>query len=241
MDLAKRAVNVYVEETKNIDVQNSKPLIAGSVGSYGASLHDCSEYSGSYGKSVTHDAMFEWHRPRIQALVDAGVDLLAVETIPSAIEAEAVVDLLREFPDTKAWLSFSCQKDGRSLADGNDFKEVALRCYKKAKPGQLLAIGVNCLAPRFVTPLLASISEKETKEFIPMVAYPNSGETFTDKNEWHMDGDFHPPEEFIEEWLDLGVRYIGTCCRTSTKDIERIGELLKKWHRKQAEKASRHS
>lgn len=53
--------------------------------------------------------MKAWHRPRIQALVQAGVDLLALETIPCQEEAEMLCDLLREFPHMKAWVSFSCK------------------------------------------------------------------------------------------------------------------------------------
>lgn len=53
--------------------------------------------------------MREWHLPRIQALVNAGVDLLALETIPCQEEAEMLCELLREFPNVKAWLAFSCK------------------------------------------------------------------------------------------------------------------------------------
>jgi homocysteine S-methyltransferase len=45
----------------------------------------------------------------LQALVEADVDLLALETIPAQNEAETLVELLREFPKQKAWLSFSCK------------------------------------------------------------------------------------------------------------------------------------
>lgn len=50
-----------------------------------------------------------WHRPQIECLAAAGADLVAFETIPSIKEAEALVELLREFPNSKAWLSFSCK------------------------------------------------------------------------------------------------------------------------------------
>lgn len=53
--------------------------------------------------------MKAWHRPRVQALVEAGVDLLALETIPCQEEAEMLCDLLREFPHIKAWIAFSCK------------------------------------------------------------------------------------------------------------------------------------
>lgn len=52
--------------------------------------------------------MRDWHKPRITALIEAGVDLLALETIPSVVEAEMLINLIRtECPDTKAWLTFS--------------------------------------------------------------------------------------------------------------------------------------
>lgn len=62
----------------------------------------------------------DWHRPQIQCLVKAGADLVAMETIPSLKEAEALVEVLREFPEAKAWLSFSCKVtdiDGYALTE----------------------------------------------------------------------------------------------------------------------------
>lgn len=86
-----------------------KVLIAGAIGPYGSALHDCSEYTGSYVAHVSPKEMADWHRPRIQALVEAGVDILAFETIPAQLEGEVLVQLLKEFPEQKAWLSFSCK------------------------------------------------------------------------------------------------------------------------------------
>ena len=51
-----------------------------------------------------------WHRPRVSELVSCGVDMLACETLPAQLEAEALVELLHdEFPTTQAWISFSCK------------------------------------------------------------------------------------------------------------------------------------
>jgi homocysteine S-methyltransferase len=51
----------------------------------------------------------DWHRPRLAILARAEPDLIAFETIPSKKEAEALVELLREFLNVKGWLSFNCQ------------------------------------------------------------------------------------------------------------------------------------
>jgi homocysteine S-methyltransferase len=132
--------------------------------------------------------------------------------------------------DVKAWISFSCKSDGKSIVDGTNFKDTILKCYKSVNPGQLVACGVNCLAPRAVTPLLKTISQQEIHQFIPMVAYPNSGEKYSSTTfTWTIDNDVHPPEEFIKEWLDLGVRYVGGCCRTNANYIKRISSEVKKW------------
>ncbi|KAJ8670603.1 hypothetical protein QAD02_001862 [Eretmocerus hayati] len=231
VELAKRAVKTYKTETKGQEVSNPDPIVAGSIGPYAAFLHDCSEYTGGSYKDIdSMDSIMEWHKPRIETLIAAGVDLLAIETIPCAREAEGLIGLLKQYPGIKAWLSFSCKTDGKSIADGCNFRETILRCRQAANPDQIVAYGVNCLAPRSVTPLLKSVNQNNANELIPMVAYPNSGEQYSSETYgWTTDGDFHPPEEFVKEWLDLGVRYIGGCCRTGTKDILRIATEVKNW------------
>ncbi|KAL5276229.1 hypothetical protein ACFFRR_001823 [Megaselia abdita] len=114
VELAKTARDEYMDSYKSINPEdrfdNSHPLIVASIGPYGAHLHDGSEYTGSYADYVKSDEIIKWHRTRIEACIEAGVDALAVETIPCQMEAEAVVDLLcDEFPDTKFWVSFQCK------------------------------------------------------------------------------------------------------------------------------------
>lgn len=68
------------------------------------------------------------------------------------------------------------QQDGKSLAYGDDFKETARYCYD-LNPNQLVAVGVNCLAPRLVESLITGIND-DRKVAIPIIAYPNSGESY---------------------------------------------------------------
>ncbi|CAL7949112.1 unnamed protein product [Xylocopa violacea] len=230
VDYAKEARNLYkqgIENGKNII--NASPLIAGSIGPYGACLHDASEYSGKYCSSVSEEMLINWHRPRIQKLLNSGVDMLAIETIPCKKEAQALVKLLREFPNSKAWLSFSCRSDGKSIADGSNFQHVALQCYRQALPGQILAIGVNCIPPQNATSLLKGINDNCKEEFVPLIIYPNSGERYTLEHGWMKHEEGHSLHEFIHEWLNLGVRYIGGCCRTNAVDVEKIRAEVEKW------------
>jgi len=45
----------------------------------------------------------------MKTLVEGGVDLLAIETIPAQNEAEALTSLLAEYPTTTAWLTYTCK------------------------------------------------------------------------------------------------------------------------------------
>lgn len=72
--LAHTARELFLKESKSQFI----PLIGGAIGPYGACLHDGSEYTGSYVNKVSADFLKNWHRPRIAACVEAGVDFLAV-------------------------------------------------------------------------------------------------------------------------------------------------------------------
>ncbi|XP_066258747.1 uncharacterized protein [Euwallacea similis] len=222
--LAHIAVERYMVEFPNA----KKPLVAGSVGPYGASLHDGSEYNGSYAATTSVETMRNWHIPRINALIDGGVDLLAIETIPCRVEAEMLVKLLQEkYPQVKAWLSFSAASDGKHTAYGEPFQEVAKACYE-LNPEQIVAVGANCTAPRLIESLIAGINTKKSNQ-IPLIVYPNSGESYTVEMGWINRDKCEPVETYITRWLDLGVTWVGGCCRTYAIDVTRIRREVEKW------------
>ena len=184
-----------------------RPLVAASIGPYGACLHDGSEYHGNYG--LEKDALIDFHRPRMQILADTDADLFAFETIPSLLEAEALLELMQEFPDRCAWLSFSC-RDGKDVSHGERFSTcVALADDSE----QIVGVGLNCTAPDYATDLLKSAVGIST----PLVVYPNSGE------KWNPDGNQWSGEACaamaVDDWYDAGARLIGGCCRTSIDEI----------------------
>jgi homocysteine S-methyltransferase len=141
-------------------------LVAGSVGPYGAMLADGSEYRGDYDPG--RDALRDLHAPRMDALLDAGVDLLAMETIPTLREGEALVELLIE-RGARGWLSYQC-RDARSTAAGEPIGDaVSIATGVDA----VIAVGINCTAPRYVPALLAAARAATSK---PLIAYPNGGD-----------------------------------------------------------------
>ncbi|XP_046676838.1 homocysteine S-methyltransferase-like isoform X1 [Homalodisca vitripennis] len=218
--LAKQAV---VKCASSTNPPRQQVMIAGSVGPYGACLHDGSEYRGEYIEDVTAQQLRDWHRPRITALVAAGVDLLAVETIPAVQEAVIVLNLLREeFSDVKAWVSFTC-KDKVHTSHGEPFHEAVLQCCQTNR-SQLVAVGVNCVAPAQVSSLLTSVQGLQ----VPFIVYPNSGETWTPGVGWTNKEACLPLVHYLPEWVSLGAQYIGGCCQTDAEDIRQCREFIDK-------------
>ncbi|XP_066521686.1 homocysteine S-methyltransferase YbgG-like isoform X2 [Hoplias malabaricus] len=196
------------------------PLVAGSLGPYGAFLHDGSEYTGAYEKWMSVEELKDWHRPQVRCLVAAGADLIAMETVPSLKEAEALVELLREFPDAKAWLSFAC-KDTQSISDGNKFSQAVQVANKST---QLLAVGVNCSPPDLVKPLLESAKSHKAPN-MSWVVYPNSGEDWEPSKGWKTDKRM-PFSDLSLEWKEQGALWIGGCCRVGPADIMELRSVL---------------
>ena len=210
VELARRARHDYLAVRPDAKTL----LVAGSVGPYGAFLADGSEYRGDY--ALPEAEMMAFHRPRVQALLTAGADLLACETLPSFAEAQALVKLLAEFPDARAWFSFTL-RDARHISDGTPLAEVVSWLSQQS---QVVALGVNCVALESVTPALQQLQALTDK---PLVVYPNSGEQYdAGSKTWHSAPSGCTLHDKLAEWQQAGAKLIGGCCRTSPNDIAAI-------------------
>jgi homocysteine S-methyltransferase len=185
-------------------------FVAASVGPYGAALADGSEYRGRYGLTVRQLA--DWHRPRLEILADAGADVLALETVPDADEAEALVGLVHEM-GVPAWLSYTISGDTTRAGQRVDDAFAAA-----AGIDEIIAVGVNCCAPQYVLPAVRVAQQITGK---PVIAYPNSGEGF-DAATRSWVGEPRFTAELTPQWVAAGARIVGGCCRVRPADIARI-------------------
>lgn len=219
--LAKETVERFVSD--NNSTGQRYPLVAGSVGPYGAFLHNGSEYTGAYPEEMSIEELKIWHRPQVDCLAAAGADLIAFETVPNIKEAEALVELLREFPNSKAWLSFSC-KDGKCISDGSLFTD-AVQIANRSK--QLVAVGVNCCPPALVEPLLDSARSLLSPDMC-WVVYPNSGEEWDTEQGWQTSEKTSVSiPELSHTWRKQGAALIGGCCRVGPAQIAELKHQLK--------------
>ncbi|GAA1550225.1 homocysteine S-methyltransferase [Kribbella sancticallisti] len=206
------SVSIAREVRDELAADGRKRLVAASVGPYGAVLADGSEYRGRYG--LTAAALREFHLPRLELLLAAEPDLLAVETIPDVDEAEVLVGLLDElgFP---AWLSYSIDGDrtraGQPLADA--FAVTAR---------SVVAVGINCCAPGDVQAAVETAAAVSGK---PVVAYPNSGEAW-DAGGRRWTGGATDSTTLAHDWVEAGAVYVGGCCRVGPQDIGALARAL---------------
>ncbi|WP_404434184.1 homocysteine S-methyltransferase [Microbacterium lacus] len=207
-----RSVDLAREARDESGLTPGEAWVAASVGPYGASRADGSEYTGDYGLSV--EQLRAWHRPRLHALAAASPDVIACETIPSLAELEAVCREL-EGLDIPAWVSVtiadSTLRSGDSLADA-----FALA----ASVPEIVAIGVNCCDAAQVSGALADLGGAR-----PGVVYPNSGEV------WHADarrwsGAGCEIAAHAQEWIADGARLVGGCCRVGPDQISEVARAV---------------
>lgn len=186
--------------------------VAASVGPYGATLHDGSEYRGDYG--VSQEFLENFHAPRIASLVSAAPDYLAVETIPSVLEAKALAKVLAEFHVPK-WISFTA-KNGAELWTGEAVEQAVSAVL--TVPG-LVAVGFNCVAPEFVTELATRTGALTD---LPILAYPNRGGHWDSAAGVWLGQEPKPLAEWWQQWQGAGVTLVGGCCGTGASDIKEL-------------------
>lgn len=213
-DLVRLSVKLAKEAVAEV---HGNQLVAGSIGPYGAILHDGSEYRGGYVNQVSEATIIDYHSSQAKLLIDAGADLLAFETVPTLKEAKMICKAVETLPDLPKWISFSCH-DG-TTTNGNDSFAVVIK--EMAYEHKIGAVGINCTPPQFITNLLRSCpSEIESK---PFVVYPNKGEW-----SWQAGcgGNSRSLADFLPEWIQLGTKIVGGCCHVRPKDIEEMKEKL---------------
>lgn len=214
-DLARQACAEYLRDNPG---RATEPLVAASVGPYAAVVHDGSEYTGDYG--VGADEILRFHEERLHILDASGADLLACETVPSFDEAKVLCELLAHI-QTPAWLCFSC-RDGAHISDGTAISEAAglFRDHPR-----VLAIGVNCTPPQFVTSLIGELRAAVPDKNI--VVYPNSGEQYvSSSNTWI--GTATPIEcgAAAQQWIAAGAKIVGGCCRMGPSHISAMRDAI---------------
>ncbi|MBL3686980.1 homocysteine S-methyltransferase [Leucobacter zeae] len=214
-DLLVRSVEL-AREAATDSLRGERSFVLASIGPFGASLGDGSEYTGAYGEFAEVSALRAWHARRLRVLADARPDALLAETIPLLAEAEAVC-AEAEGLGVPLLLSFTVA-DGR-LRSGESIADAA-RLAARAQGA--VAVGVNCASADDATAalrIMAGVCD------LPLMIYPNSGEVW-DASARSWTGTARPLAEYVDEWIALGARLIGGCCRVDAGEVREISDRV---------------
>lgn len=218
VELAQKAVFKYYEQTGGdaFDVDEFKRCraqIAGCCGSYSLSTTNSTDDFWNY---ISPEKIARCHRERIQTLLNAGVDLLALDQISSRMEAEVLVELLREFRTVQVLISFICIND-RRLHDGSDFLEIAQYCCRLL-PGRIIAVGGQCPNVNCGISLLTDIHIRTPEnERIPMMAYTIYKDNIPDGKDLMY---------YLKQYAEVGVSCISGDFDSDASDIKSIVNAL---------------
>ena len=221
-NLIKKAVKIAQKARDDYENRTGKHnYIAGTIGPYGAYLANGSEYRGDYELSVEEYQQF--HLPRIEELVNAEVDILAIETQPKLDEVLAILELLKKkYPQQKVYVSYTLSDDD-TISDGTPLPRAihALEDYS-----QVIAVGINCVKLELVEPALKNMKEITDKH---LIVYPNSSAVYDPKSKtWSQPKTSATFEELIPNWYEAGARIIGGCCTTGPKEIKAVADFIKR-------------
>ena len=167
------------------------------------------------GKMELED-LIDIYKEQILSLMDAGVDLLVVETMMSLAETRAALIAAKEVCDLPVIATLTFEADGRTLF-GTDAKTAAIVLESLGAS----AIGANCSTGP--AQMESIISDMVTHTRIPVIAKPNAGLPFLDENGntcYNMEA-----EEFTEEMeilVNAGASILGGCCGTTPEFIRQI-------------------
>jgi homocysteine S-methyltransferase len=196
--------------TRSVELARSavdgRAAVAGSLGPWGALIGGGNEYVGRYGLEV--DDLVRVHAPRVAALVDAGVDAVAFETVPSAVELAAIARAV-DGVDVPVWVSVTTSpSDPTRTPEGDPLSAAFAPLLERP---EVVAVGVNCLPPDHVVPALAALAGSGR----PLVAAPNTGGTYVAGTGWLPRAGAAPSRPDPAAWVTAGARLVGGCCGTS--------------------------
>jgi homocysteine S-methyltransferase len=196
------------------DEERPDALVFGSV----APLEDC------YRPDLVPDeeTCLREHTEWMGHLIEAGVDLILIETMNQLGEARAAVEAARRVAPGKWMISFCTRRGGLPgvLLSGEELAPLL------SQLGDARAVGVNCVAANAMVDQVGLL--RRALPETPILAYGNIGHADSDGN-W-ISSDAIDPDEYVEyvtSWIEAGASIVGGCCGTTPEHIRVTKEKIR--------------
>ena len=207
-EISRRAVEIAREARE----QTARPIfVAGAMGPLDVGLPG--------GERITLKKAHLAFHEQAEALIDAGVDLIAIETFPTLAEAKEALRAVRECGDLPVIVQLVFQRDGRTWA-GEEPGEVALVLRDLGAN----VIGVNCVpGPQFALDIIKQLAAARPAK---LSAQPNAGQPVVRQQTIVYPGTPQSFGEYAARLIEAGASIIGGCCGTTPEHIAAMNQAL---------------
>lgn len=219
LNLEKHGLADRIEEINHTLVGYSREIagdnvyVAGDITTSGSFITADGEY--------TYENAFHMYQEQIRILADAGVDLIAAETMINIEETLAAVDAAASVCDLPIMCTMTVEADGSIFSGGN-----AVEAAVSLEAAGADAVGINCsVGPDQLVSVVRSIHEAVS---IPVIAKPNAGMPVIDDSGAAVYSML--PEEFAKHMkvlIDNGASVTGGCCGTTPAFIKALHDLVR--------------
>ena len=219
INLAKHGLTDRIEEINRTLVGYSRELagdgvyVAGDITTSGSFITADGDY--------TYDDAFKMYQEQVKILADAGIDLIAAETMINIEETLAAVDAANSVCDLPIMCTMTVEADGSIFSGGN-----AIEAAVSLEAAGADAVGINCsVGPDQLVSVVRSIKENVS---IPVIAKPNAGmPTIDDKGNavYSMN-----PEDFasyMKILIENGASVVGGCCGATPAFIRALHDSIR--------------
>jgi homocysteine S-methyltransferase len=207
-EINRRAVDI----ARQAQAQTARPIfIAGAIGPLDVGLPGSESVTLKKAHLVFHE--------QAEALIEAGVDLIAIETFPTLAEAKEALRAVRECGDLPLMVQLTFQRDGRTWA-GEEPGEVALVLRDLGAN----VIGVNCVpGPQFALDIVKQLAVARPAK---LSAQPNAGQPQVREQAIVYPGTPQSFGEYALKLVEAGASVIGGCCGTTPEHIAAMNQAL---------------
>ena len=215
---ARKAADEWSERTPD------KPrFVAGSIGPTAIQLAISTNVDDAANRDSTFNAMRDSYRVQVEALVEAGVDILLPETAIDTLNLKACLFAIQDFFNAggkrvPVMVSGTFDRSGRTFVSGQSVEAF----FTALQHFPMLSIGMNCaLGPDVMRPHLEELS---TVSDVPVSCHPNAGLP----NEMGQ-FDLGPKEmaDIVGEYADnRWINILGGCCGTTPDHIRAMSDRI---------------
>ena len=193
-------------------VAGEELYVAGSVGPLGMTLAPVG--------SLSKEAAAEAFAAQMKALVEAGVDLLILETFKNLEELLLATRTARELaPELPIQSQFSFRPHRKDTSE-EDIGWV----FTSLERSEADVIGLNCsTGPSYMLDILQSVATSVGK---PISVMPNAGfpREFEGRQLYMASPDYF--SEYALRFLEAGATVIGGCCGTTPEHIHKMAQTI---------------